>query len=184
MGVVYRAVDGRLERSVALKFLTRRPGGPGAAAQFLSEARAASSLNHPNIITIYEVGEAGGEPFIAMEYLEGETLKARIRRGPVPLADVLAIASGIAAGLGAAHEKGIVHRDIKSENVMLLAGGRVKIMDFGLALRADADLTVTGVVAGTPEYMSPEQVQGLAVGPPSDLFSFGIVLFEMLARQL
>ena len=186
MGVVYKAQDTRLERMVALKFLpTELASAPAAKQRFLNEARAASALNHPNVTVVYDVGEAESRPFIAMEFVEGETLKARLRSEPLTIEQVKGVALQIAEGLHAAHGKGIVHRDIKPDNILLTRDGTVKIMDFGIAkLRGDADMTQTGMTLGTLSYMSPEQVLGEVVDHRSDIWSFGVVLYEMLAREL
>jgi len=244
MGVVYRAVDLRLGRAVALKFLPFEVGDdPRALLRFQREARTASSLNHPNICTIYEIGEYEGQPFIVMELLEGETLRERLAASEaIPLAWLLDIAIQIAEGLEAAHEKGIIHRDIKPANVFLTKKGVVKILDFGLAklmeapeaqvevpnsdlkghgfsradsgpfselrvwehapsentedrngtpegvpfqshIAVDSTLTRTGVAIGTAGYMSPEQVRGDQLDGRTDLFSFGLVLYEMATGQ-
>jgi tetratricopeptide (TPR) repeat protein len=194
MGVVYEAEDIRLGRRVALKFLPADLARhPGALQRFEGEARAASSLNHANICTIHEVEEHNGQPVIVMELLEGESLRQRIRKGPVSLRELLDIGLQIADALEAAHAKGIAHRDIKPENIFLVAGGRVKVLDFGLAKAisapavdrsAEESLTYEGVIAGTASYMSPEQVCGEDIDGRSDLFSVGIVLYELAtARQ-
>ena len=188
MGVVYEAEDIRLSRRVALKLLPDTLLGDAKAAQrFLREARAASSLNHPNICTIYEVEEHEGRPFIVMELLEGQDLKGRISSGLLPQTDVLDIGSQIADGLDAAHSSGIVHRDVKPANVFITARGQVKILDFGLAKYieharerdATLELTGAGVIPGTTVYMSPEQVRCEELDGRSDLFSLGVVLYEM-----
>jgi eukaryotic-like serine/threonine-protein kinase len=188
MGVVYEAEDLRLSRHVALKLLPDSLVGDAKAAQrFLREARAASSLNHPNICTIYEVEEHEGRPFIVMELLEGQDLKSRISGTPLPQHDVLDIGSQIADGLDAAHSRGIVHRDIKPANVFITPRGQVKILDFGLAkyverareMEASLELTAEGVIPGTTVYMSPEQVRCEELDGRSDLFSLGVVLYEM-----
>jgi serine/threonine-protein kinase len=159
MGVVYKAEDLRLGRLVALKFLPPWLSRDAAAkARFVQEARTASALDHPSICTIYDIDEtADGRVFLAMAFYDGETLKARLTRGALPLADALRIAAGIAEGLARAHEHGIIHRDIKPANLMITSQGMVKILDFGVAKLADSPaLTATGVSVGTPAYMSPE----------------------------
>ena len=200
MGVVYRAEDTRLGRAVALKFLPPKLVSEKAALdRFQREARAASALNHPNICTIYDVGESDdGRPFLVMELLEGETLQARLRRGALPSAEVLALGLEVAAALEAAHAKGIVHRDLKPANIFITASGAAKVLDFGLAKLMPAhgaaasaeeaptvaealgasNLTQVGAAMGTVAYMSPEQARGAAVDARSDLFSLGVVLFE------
>src|SRR5689334_15437357 len=184
MGVVYRAEDTRLGRTVALKFLPPMlTPNPRAKARFMDEARAASALDHPNLCTIYEVGEtAEGQLFLAMVLYEGETLKQRLERGPLPVVEALEIAAQIARGLAKAHRHGIVHRDIKPANLMITTDGVVKVLDFGIALLPDQ--TPAAPLAGTPGYMSPEQRQGGAVDARSDIWALGVVLREMLAGRL
>jgi tetratricopeptide (TPR) repeat protein len=183
MGVVYRAEDRQLGRTVALKFLPVEldSAGPEARERFLREARAASGLDHPRICTVFEIGESDdGRPFIAMAYCAGQTLADRIRQGPVPCDEARAIAIQIAEGLAAAHLAGVVHRDVKPANIMLTPGG-VKILDFGLAKLADVShLTHTGATLGTPAYMSPEQATGGEVDARSDIWALGAILYEML----
>ncbi len=184
MGVVYKARDTRLGRTVALKFLSPELAGSAAHKErFLREARAASALDHPHICSIYDLGEtADGGLFIAMAFCPGETLKERIARGPVPAEEALSIALQIAEGLAAAHAQGIVHRDVKPGNVVVGEDGAVKLVDFGLAkLAGDSDLTRSGTVVGTAAYMSPEQVMGDAIDRRTDLWSLGVLLYEMVA---
>jgi len=186
MGQVYRARDTRLSRPVAIKVLTS-----GSVDRFIQEARAASALNHPNIVTIYDVGEAGGVSYIVMELIEGQTLRQAMASGPSPVPKLLTIAVQVADALAAAHAKGIMHRDLKPANIMISAEGRVKILDFGLAkfgggaggassaTVTEHSLTQPGTVLGTLGYMSPEQARGEPTDFRSDQFSFGAVLYEM-----
>jgi formylglycine-generating enzyme required for sulfatase activity/dienelactone hydrolase len=199
MGALYRARDTRLNRTVALKLLREgRPSDADLARRLVQEARAASQLNDPHIVTIFEVGDSPGQEFIAMEYVEGEPLSARLGRGPLPVDEVLRIALQAAEGLAAAHAAGIVHRDLKPSNVMLSSTGRVKLLDFGLAkvsatTTADgtesvptldaAPRTRTGAILGTPAYMSPEQAEGKRLDARSDVFSFGVLLHELLTGK-
>jgi serine/threonine-protein kinase len=195
MGEVYRARDDRLTRDVAVKVL---PAAYAADAQrlarFEQEARAVGSLNHPNVVTVHDVGIADGQPYLVTELVDGDTLRGRIRRGPLPAARACAIAADIARGLAAAHAAGIVHRDLKPENVMITRDGRVKILDFGLAkllaidaAAAAASATALGtaplIVMGTPGYMAPEQVRGLAADGRVDLFALGAILYELLGGR-
>src|ERR1700757_4374917 len=212
MGMVFKAEDLKLGRLVALKFLPDEFAGDAVALErFEREAQTASALNHPNICTIYEIEEHEGQPFIAMELLQGDTLRDRLsasKQKPLPLPELLAVSAQICDGLQAAHDKGIVHRDIKPANIFLCKSGTVKILDFGLAKLAGSDvvlerteaasttvsktssseslknaLTRTGTTAGTAGYMSPEQVRHEELDTRSDLFSFGVVLYEMACGQ-
>ena len=185
MGVVYKAEDTKLDRTVALKFLAAHLlNDEEAKARFLREAKAAAGLDHPNICTVYEVGEAEGKTFLSMAFIKGEALEAHIERGPLPLKDALEIGRQIAEGLEAAHEEGVVHRDIKPANIMVDAKGRATIMDFGLAHLTEASrLTKTDQTMGTVAYMSPEQAQGMEVDNRSDVWALGVVLYEMVCGQ-
>jgi len=186
MGVVYKAHDGTLDRLVALKFLPNYLTTDATEKErFYHEARAASALSHQNVTTIYEIREFEGRIYLAMEYVEGKTLKKVIQEDSPSIRKILEIAIQACDGLAAAHEKGIVHRDIKSDNIMLTPKGQVKIMDFGLAkVKGSTKLTKAGSTLGTAAYMSPEQAQGEEVDHRSDIFSFGVVLYELLAGKL
>src|SRR5262249_15598051 len=186
MGVLFRATDLKLGRAVAIKLLARHLVSDGSAeARFIREARAASALDHPNIGTIYEIGEDDGELFIAMALYEGETLKQRLDNGRLTVDEALTILPQVLLGLDAAHGAGIVHRDIKPANILVTSKGTVKILDFGLAkLTSESQATAvtqTGETMGTVLYMSPEQLRGAAVDGRSDLWSFGVVAYELLA---
>ncbi|MBK8813739.1 MAG: serine/threonine-protein kinase [Acidobacteria bacterium] len=197
MGEVYKAHDSRLDREVAIKVL---PSGMSSdedrLRRFELEAKATSALNHPNILTVYDIGEHDGSPFIVAELLEGEELRERLDEGSIPLRKVTEYAQQIVSGLSAAHEKGIVHRDLKPENLFITKDDRVKILDFGLAKLSEPGavatgsedhtrkaLTNPGVVMGTIGYMSPEQVRGHATDHRSDIFSFGLILYEMITGK-
>jgi serine/threonine protein kinase len=194
MGEVYRARDSNLNRDVAVKVLLNLSTDPQRLHRFEQEARAAGSINHPNILAVYHMGTYEGAPYLVSELLEGETLRAIVKRGPLPLRKVIDYGVQIAHGLQAAHEKGIVHRDLKPENVFLTRDGRIKILDFGLAKLTQPEgsefgaMTVTsatepGVVMGTVGYMSPEQVRGERVDLRTDIFAFGAMLYEMLTGK-
>jgi serine/threonine protein kinase/tetratricopeptide (TPR) repeat protein len=185
MGVVYRAEDTKLGRPAALKFLPPElTRDDEARKRFAREARAASALDHPHICTVYEIDEtAEGQLFIAMAFYEGESLKAKVERGPLKLDEAIDIAVQAAQGLAKAHERGIVHRDIKPANILITKDGLVKIVDFGLAKLAGAKVTKTGTTMGTARYMSPEQARGEEVDGRSDIFSLGAVLYEMLTGK-
>ena len=189
MGVVYEARDDRLERTVALKMMSSLYNDETARQRFWREARAAASVNHPNVCQIYEIGEDRGELFIAMEFLEGRTLADLMREGPLTVSQTMPIGLGILAALSALHARGVVHRDLKPSNVFLTAHG-VKLLDFGLArpgvdrsLTMPVDLTRTGMMVGTPRYMAPEQVTEAPVDARVDLFATGAILFEMLSGR-
>jgi serine/threonine protein kinase len=196
MGEVYRAIDDRLGRDVAIKVLK-----PSAAhdqdrlRRFEQEARAAAALNHPNIVAIYDIGLYEGSPYIVSELLEGQTLRQRLRNGALPFRQMAEYSSEIARGLVAAHEKGIVHRDLKPENLFVTHDGRVKILDFGIAKLTATDKigdreasamttqTRSGSVLGTVAYMSPEQIRAKPVDHRSDIFTFGAIAYEMLTGK-
>jgi serine/threonine-protein kinase len=183
MGVVYKAEDTRLKRAVALKFLPPELTQDEEAKQrFIQEAQAAAALDHPNICTVYEVDEADGQTFIAMSFIDGQSLKEKLEAGPLDIDEAKDIAIQVAEGLKEAHEKGIVHRDIKPANIMLTDKGRARITDFGLAkLSGGADLTKASTIMGTVAYMSPEQAKGEAVDLRTDIWSLGAVLYEILS---
>ena len=186
MGIVYQAQDTMLDRTVALKFLPQYLASDSHEKErFFHEAKAASALNHPNITTIYEIAEFEGQVYIAMEYVEGKTLKHLLEAETVSIKKALDIAIQVCDGLSSAREKGIIHRDIKSDNLMLTSKGQVKIMDFGLAkLKGATKLTKAGTTLGTAAYMSPEQASGEEVDHRTDIFSFGVVLYELLTSKL
>src|SRR3989454_8650121 len=192
MGEVYLAEDMRLGRRVAIKILPAETiSDEHARKRLVREARAAATLDHPHICSVYEVGEANGRSFIAMQYIEGETLDLKLKQKPLELKESLAIASQIADALAEAHAHGIIHRDIKPSNIIITARGQAKVMDFGLArviagaVESEAEtqslLTTPGTILGTVPYMSPEQVRDEVLDGRSDIFSFGVVLYEMLS---
>ena len=196
MGEVFRARDTRLGRDVAVKILTAAlAGDPDSVRRFEKEARAVAALSHPNVVPLFDVGCQDGVRYAVSEYVEGETLRGRLKREPMPPGEAADVAAQIAEGLSAAHQKGFVHRDIKPENVILAHATFARILDFGLAKRSagltalsvseedvtqSAFLTAPGIIAGTVGYMSPEQVRGEPVDGRSDIFSLGVVLWEML----
>jgi serine/threonine-protein kinase len=184
MGRVYKALDPVIGRTVAIKTLTTGSSDDELAEfrrRFLREARSAGRIAHPNVVTIYDVGEAEGTPFIAMEYVEGRTLRSILdAEGALAPERACRIAAQVAAGLAAAHRHLVVHRDVKPPNIMIAPGAPVKLMDFGIAKLPDGTKTQTGLLLGTPVYVAPEQVVGGAVDGRSDIFSLGVVLYEML----
>ena len=189
MGVVYKAKDQKLDRIVAIKFLpSHLASSDESKKRFMQEAKAAASLNHPNIMGIYEIDEYNDSVFMVMEFVEGQTLKSYITNlksgSGIPYLKATEWMSIIAGGLNAAHANQIVHRDIKSENIMISHGDQLKIMDFGLAkLKGSSGLTKTGTSLGTLSYMSPEQAQGLNADHRSDIWSLGVVFYEMLTGE-
>lgn len=185
MGTVYRALDPLLNRTVALKTINMSADRGEMAdyeARFYQEAKAAGGLNHPNIVTIYDIGKSGDVAYLAMELLEGKELRTLMTPGTaLPAADAIDIAIQIAEGLAYAHQYGVVHRDIKPANIMIVRDGQVKITDFGIAHMRSAEVrTQTGIVLGSPKYMSPEQVLGKRAEPGSDIFALGVIIYEML----
>ena len=188
MGVVYRANDPLLSRTVAIKTVNMSDDPQEMAeyeARFNQEAKAAGGLNHPNIVTIYDIGKSGNIAFMAMELLEGSELRVLMAHGtPIETARAVEIAAQVAEGLAYAHQHGVVHRDVKPANIMILRSGPAKITDFGIARMRQAEVrTQTGIVLGSPRYMSPEQVAGKRAEPRSDIFSLGVILYEMLAGK-
>jgi serine/threonine protein kinase len=195
MGEVYEAIDPQLDRKIALKVLPPEIArDPGRLQRFLREAKTASSLNHPAVIQIHEIAQDGDVHFISMEYVDGETLEARLSKGKLEIREAMRIALTIAEALQAAHSKGIIHRDIKPSNIMMANSGQVKVLDFGLAKLQTTSVeaaspsetptkTSSGVVIGTPLYMSPEQALGKDLDQRSDIFSFGVLLYEMFGGQ-
>jgi serine/threonine protein kinase len=186
MGVVYKAEDMKLKRAVALKFLLPHAlGTPDEKTRFVREAQAAAALDHPNICTVHEINEIDEESFIVMSYLDGQSLQQKIEAGPLKLSEAVNIAVEIARGLKEAHNNNIVHRDIKSANIMLTNNGQVKITDFGLAKLAEGtQVTQPGMSVGTVAYMSPEQARGEATDHRTDIWALGVLLYEMIAGRL
>src|SRR5712664_3584715 len=193
MGIVYKAQDLRLERYVALKFLPDNlVNDPQALERFRREALAASALNHANICTVHDIGEQDGKPFLAMEFIEGETLRQHVNGKPLPVEEILNLGIQIADALDAAHAEGIIHRDIKPANIFVTKRGQAKVLDFGLAKltskggagpdsgdQTTDSSSIVGIISGTPSYMSPEQIRGDDLDPRTDIFSLGLVLYEM-----
>jgi eukaryotic-like serine/threonine-protein kinase len=187
MSTVYRAHDRLLDRKVALKILHEHYGTDDTyVARFRHEARAVAALSHPNIVTVIDRGDQDGRQFIVFEYVEGENLKRVVERGPVPVATALEVALQVARGLAFAHEHGLVHRDVKPQNVLLNGSGEAKVTDFGIArsLTVQQGMTQTGTVLGTSDYIAPEQAQGRHVDEQSDVYSLGVVVFELLTGRV
>src|SRR5689334_3958235 len=194
MGEVYRAIDARLAREVAIKVLPADMAGHAESlARFRREARAIAALSHPNIVAIFDIGTDAAAPYVVTELLAGETLRARLQRGAMPVDEMRRVATAIAEGLAAAHAKGIIHRDLKPENVFLTTSGAVKILDFGLAsalpfaegpLGDGTTLTQPGTVIGTVGYMAPEQLRGAPLTTAADIFPFGCLAYEMLTAAM
>ncbi|MEE9171004.1 MAG: serine/threonine-protein kinase, partial [bacterium] len=187
MGVVYKAQDTKLNRFIALKFLPPHiSSNDEKKKRLIQEAQAASTLDHPNVGTIHEIDETeDGLMFIAMAYYEGETLEEKVAKGPLEVEEAIDIAKQVAEGLAKAHQKNIVHRDIKPANIIITSEGVAKILDFGLAkLAGQSRLTRSGTTVGTVAYMSPEQIKGEEVDHRTDIWSFGVALYEMVAGQL
>jgi serine/threonine-protein kinase len=184
MGVVWRAYDSVIRRFVALKLLSRAGRTPDARDRFLREARAAGALQHPNLVTIYDLGDADGQLFIAMELVDGRDLSALTALAePLALERTLEIVIEVLQGLSYAHERGVIHRDIKPSNIRIASDGAVKIMDFGIARLQSADVTGSGAIVGTPTYMAPEQITNGAITPATDVFAVGCLLYELIAHQ-
>ncbi len=184
MGEVWRAYDSVIRRYVALKLLSRAGRSADARERLLREARAAGALQHPNIVTIYDLGEADGQLFIAMELVDGRDLSTLIAlREPLPLERKLDLVIEVLQGLSYAHERGVIHRDIKPSNVRIASDGSIKIMDFGIARLQSADVTGSGAIVGTPTYMAPEQITNGAITPATDVFAVGCLLYELLTYR-
>jgi len=185
MGLVYKARDTRLNRTVAIKLLPLAMSlNENAKKRFLNEARLAATLDHPNVCTIYETGETDdGTLYIVMRYYEGKTLREFLADGPLPQEKAIEFAIQTAKGLSAAHKEGMIHRDIKPSNLIITENGKVKILDFGIAKIADAELTKTGQRPGTTAYMAPEQVKGEEIGLQADIWAVGVLLYEMISGK-
>ena len=188
MGVVYLADDAQLGRKVAIKVLSRaRRRDARWSRRFWREARTASALNHPNIMTVYELGDDSGIPFIACEFVDGETIRSLLSKTQLSVAQVVELAYQIAQGMATAHSAGVIHRDLKADNVMVRQDGLVKILDFGLAKDVEsnsAPVTKSGAIAGTVHFMSPEQARGQELSTATDVFSYGVLLYQMTTGQL
>ena len=193
MGLVFRARDTRLGREVALKTLPPESlADPSRRQRFEAEARAASALNHPNVVSVFDVGTENGTPFLVTELLSGETLREKLKRGPLPPRKVIELAVQAAHGLAAVHDKGLVHRDLKPDNLFITREGSLKILDFGVARTTESatppagtlPLTQSGAIMGTAGYMAPEQVRGQVADARSDLFALGAIIYECLTGQL
>src|SRR5947209_7120001 len=185
MGVVYRAVDPLINRRVAIKVMSDAVAQDVSLRErFLREAQTAGSLQHPNVVTIYDFGEIEDHLFIAMEYVEGDDLADLLdKKVSIPITDALDLIIGLLHGLSYAHKRGIVHRDIKPANIRVDTEGKARLMDFGVAHLASSEMTSTGMLLGTPAYMAPEQITGASVTPETDIFSVGAVLYELLAGR-
>ena len=186
MGVVYKAHDTKLNRDVAIKFLPQAISKAGVERErFLQEAQAVAALNHPNICVIFEINDDAEQPYIVMEYVDGSTIRTKLENGPFKLDDAVKYGIQIGEALNEAHSKGIVHRDIKADNIIINSKGQAKVMDFGLAkLKGSMKLTRTSSTVGTLGYMAPEQIQGGEVDTRSDIFAFAVLFFEMLTGKL
>ncbi|HEX4385861.1 MAG TPA: serine/threonine-protein kinase, partial [Myxococcales bacterium] len=180
MGIVRKALDLKLQREVAVKLLSSPSPNAEAVRRFRDEALAAGSLQHANVVRVFDAGEENGRPFLVTELLQGETLRQRLSRGPIPFGQAQTWARQLLAGLAAAHEKGLLHRDLKPSNLFITSDGWLKILDFGLAKLTESD---QGRVVGTIGYMAPEQVRGVPVDHRADLFNFGLVFYEMLTGR-
>jgi len=189
MGAVYRAFDPLIKRPLAIKTIRldiprQSPQYKSFIERFYHEARISGTLSHPNIVTLFDIGEDGGVPYLAMEFVEGETIALLLERGTrFKPEKVIGLVSQIAAALDYAHSKGVIHRDVKPANLMLYEGDRIKVADFGIAKLVDAEMTQSGTLLGTPSYMSPEQAMGEKLDGRSDIFSLGVCAFEMLSGE-
>ncbi|HEV8253109.1 MAG TPA: serine/threonine-protein kinase, partial [Vicinamibacteria bacterium] len=189
MGAVYKAFDPLIKRTLAIKTIRldiprQSPQYKSFIERFYHEARISGTLSHPNIVTLFDIGEEGGIPYLAMEFVEGETIASLLERGVrFPPEKVIGLVSQVAAAVDYAHSKGVIHRDIKPSNLILFEGERVKVTDFGIAKLVDSEMTQSGTLLGTPSYMSPEQAMGEKLDGRSDIFSLGVCAFEMLSGE-